>query len=79
MVRHQGPLSVEDLVSYLVGTINNNHLEAKDDRLIRLFQDEKKHLRSALGTKTSKWGDVASCFRAHTVRPHGTEISMITI
>lgn len=49
MVRHQGPLSVGDLVFYLVGAINNNHLEAKDDRLIRLFQDEKKHLRSALG------------------------------
>lgn len=67
MVRHQGPLSTGDLVSYLIGAINNNHLEAKDDRLIRLFQDEEKHLRSALGTENGgKWGDVASHCRAHT-------------
>lgn len=55
-VRHQGSLSTRDFISYLFRAIDNN-LKTKDDRLIRLFQNAEKHLRSPLGTENrGKWG-----------------------
>lgn len=45
---HINTLSIGNLTSYVVGAVNNNKLEAKNDGLIRLFQEGKEALSDYL-------------------------------